>query len=537
MQHTEYRKYFCSSEGIVTGSAFCHEKKYSEDDLLDLISEWDEEKHFYDGLTQINGFYALIKKKDHQLIAAVDRLRSIPLFYAKVGTNFFLSDCADWIRQQVGNNEMDALAREEFLLTGYVTGSDTLYHDVKQLQAGEMLIVQDGGNNLEVKRRRYYRFFHDYRNAKSLEQVMEEHDQVLIKLFQRLIKIANGRTIVVPLSGGYDSRLIVLMLKRLRYDNLIAFSYGRLGNKESAVSKQIADALGIKWLFIEYSNELWFQWYRSEEYRQYSMFAAGCSSLPHIQDWPAVLSLKKQNLIPTDSIIVPGHSADLPAGSRSQNQTVSSLYSEELLDPLKPIQIILNYHYSLIDWYEKRQLMGPIFIHKIIEMLNPIQQFPDGASVFESWDTAERQAKFIVNSIRVYEFWGYTCWIPFWDYEYMQYWCGVELKFRKNQFMYKRFVNDLFFAVTGRHMNTEKKQTSYTQWIKKSIASFLCHSIKKKIKKYLRMDKVFIEKEYYSHPLAFWGIHQLPELQKYEHHPVNINSVLVQDFIGDSKTC
>jgi asparagine synthase (glutamine-hydrolysing) len=75
-------------------------------------------------------------------------------------------------------------------------------------------------------------------------------DKILIGIFERLIRRAQGRTIAVPLSGGYDSRLIVLMLKRLGYRNLLAFSYGLLKDEESCISRAMARSLDIQWQFI-----------------------------------------------------------------------------------------------------------------------------------------------------------------------------------------------------------------------------------------------------------------------------------------------
>jgi len=170
---------------------------------------------------------------------------------------------------------------------------------------------------MQVKTERYYRFVHEYEQEVGIDELMAQHDQVLIRIFNRLIEIANGRAIVVPLSGGYDSRLIVLMLKRLGYENIITFTYGRPGNKESEVSRKVAELLGLQWEFVPYSNEDWYRWYNSSERKDYSKLAGNSCSLPHIQDWPAVWQLKNKNLIPGDCIFVPGHSGDLPAGSRS----------------------------------------------------------------------------------------------------------------------------------------------------------------------------------------------------------------------------
>lgn len=55
------------------------------------------------------------------VIAAVDRVRSHPLFYGESREGICLSDDAEWVRQQVGDRAMDPVARDEFRLTGYVT--------------------------------------------------------------------------------------------------------------------------------------------------------------------------------------------------------------------------------------------------------------------------------------------------------------------------------------------------------------------------------------------------------------------------------
>ena len=157
IEFQRYRKYSQTANSIAVGKAFYQERLYSEKDLTDMMSHWQSEEQFCRAIKELNGFYALIQFNERQLFAAVDRVRSIPLFYGQKGNNFFLSDSAEWVRQQVGNHEMDETAKQEFLLTGYVTGSDTLYPDVKQLQAGEALCVDDNKNQLSVKTYRYYR--------------------------------------------------------------------------------------------------------------------------------------------------------------------------------------------------------------------------------------------------------------------------------------------------------------------------------------------------------------------------------------------
>jgi asparagine synthase (glutamine-hydrolysing) len=55
----------------------------------------------------------------------------------------------------------------------------------------------------------------------------------------------------------------------------------------------------------------------------------------------------------------------------------------------------------------------------------PAEGADDVRSSLESWNWQERQAKFIANAVRVYEFWGYEWRLPFWDAEVVDFWAAV----------------------------------------------------------------------------------------------------------------
>jgi len=439
--HQAYRHYVENGEGFVTGTAFLGSRMLQGEALLNHFLAWKTAEEWKEALLALNGFFAVVIKRGTQVFAAVDRLRSIPLFYGKLGTDVFISDDARWVKDRVGDQELEPLAKQEFLATGYVTGPDTLFPKVKQIQAGEFVLFQTSEDgHSDVFPQRYFRYVHsDYFD--SPEEILHQRlQETLVDIFGRLITFAGGRPIVVPLSGGYDSRLIVLMLKKLGYENVIAFSYGKPGNKESEVSKKVADSLGFRWEFVPYSNMLWHQWYLSEEMRGYTSFADGLSSLPHIQDWPAVLTLSRENRVPTDSIFVPGHSADLLAGSRSKS--VPDLYSGQV-ENSRLIEALLGYHYNLFPWLKENPNLGLFFKDRVKATLGAPSLYPDPSSAFESWDISERQPKFIVNSLRVYEYFGYGWWIPFWDRAFIKFWSRVVPENRSNQSLYINHVKCL----------------------------------------------------------------------------------------------
>jgi hypothetical protein len=71
---------------------------------------------------------------------------------------------------------------------------------------------------------------------------------------------------------------------------------------------------------------------------------------------------------------------------------------------------------------------------------------------FELWDWQERQAKYIVNAVRLYEYWGYDWWLPLWDSEFVEFWHHVPLRLRLARRRYMQFVNNFCMRFGGKNM-------------------------------------------------------------------------------------
>lgn len=393
-------------------------------------------------LKKTNGFYALVNQTDKKVFAAVDHIRSRPLFYGQAEGGFYLSDDADWVRQQVKDLAIDEEAKAEFQLTGYVTGRDTLYKNVKQLQAGECLAFTESGLELD----RFYSFHHSEQVKYDEEQLRARLDQVAKKSIKRLIEYANGRQIVIPLSGGYDSRLIATILKEAGYENLMAFTYGKKNNKEAQYSKKVADGLGIKWCFVEYTYKLWFEAWRSEEAKLFRRFGSKCSSLPHVQDWLAVKIMKENKLVEQNCVFVPGHAADFLAGSHIPRMVFDNL--EKTFDIKDACEEIFSRHYSATTIanvsFSKKHFIDKIKCTLEQRKIRTADDFVDSC---ENWNWQERQAKYIFNSVRVYEVFKYDWWVPLWDLEFISFFEDLPLKLRDHEW-YKEYVRTKYSKIS-----------------------------------------------------------------------------------------
>ena len=171
--------------------------------------------------------------------------------------------------------------------------------------------------------------------------------------------------------------------------------------------------------------------------REYEEYAGNLTSLPVIQDFFAIRKLKENGLIENNAVIVPGHSGDMLAGSWIPRDITTMLPNEN-----KYTNHIFHTHYSLQEWNNAKNNLNIAFKFKIKPKIENtyINDTKSLLNYIEYFNFNERQAKFIVNSVRAYEYLGYGWRIPLWDNELMDFFLKINLKFRNNQYLYQFYV-------------------------------------------------------------------------------------------------
>lgn len=422
------------------GSAHLGERYLAAADMAELLDACSTELDWQSTLARLNGCLAVISRRGPVVLAAVDRLRTMPLFYSDAGGRRLVSDSAHRIRDGHDSWKIEPVADVEFQSTGYVTGADTLVAGLRQLQAGEVL-RWDAQATGGPERWQYFQSRHGDYVVDAVPDLVSQLDRVHRSVFRRLVQSAGDRTIVVPLSGGYDSRLIGVSLRDLGVRDVVCYSYGLSGNWEAGISRELARYLGFRWEFVPYSPQQWRTWAATASFKTYCRFAGNLTSVPHIQDWPAVAELHRGQRIPPGSIFVPGHSGDFVAGSHIPRQFMGrrSIPRREVLDS------VLRSHYSLWQWPAPgRHELADEFDKRIESIVGTISQCsPEtAADLFERWDLQERQAKFICNSVRVYEDFGYEWRLPLFDHELMNFWARIPVELRVGRKLYLRYVQE-----------------------------------------------------------------------------------------------
>jgi asparagine synthase (glutamine-hydrolysing) len=418
------------------GQAFAADRLLRAREIAQRLDVITDRSAWITEIASLNGSFAVVAHQGSEVRGAVDRLRGFPLFYTCDNESLHISDAAARLVRDAEKSRLDPEARMEFEFAGYVTGDETLIPGLRQIRAGHALLGTFGEG---ARQMRYYAFRHQHFLDEPADALIARLVDVHGRIFRRLLEDVGDRQLVLPLSGGYDSRLIAHSLREFGASNVLCYTYGLPGNWESRISRELAKYLGFDWTMVPYSAEKWRLVAEDAAFSRYFADAANFASLAHIQDWPAVQALVAQRKIAPDAVFVPGHSGDFLAGSHVPKHFAnrSEVRREELL------QAIFDAHYTLWDWpRDATAPMKRIFTTRIERVIGPMGDgsVEHAADALECWDCEERQAKFIVNSVRAYESFGFEWRLPLFDSELMDYWSRVRVEWRLRRRLYFEFV-------------------------------------------------------------------------------------------------
>ena len=466
-----YRWY---SNNNVKAKGYIFDKKnflYEKENLLNYFININTEEEFRNAISNANGIFSVIIQKDKKIMFSVDKTRTFPLLYIDNENDLIISDDSYFLRENY-KNDLDNVNSDEFLSIGFVMGKETLLQNIFQVQAGEFLISD--GNRL--KKEFYFDYLTKKTFIKSFDELKSKFLDILRDSIQRIIKLANGRQIVLPLSGGYDSRIIASLLKQANYQNVTCFTYGKKSSSEVVTSQKVANELGFKWFFVEYNEQTVNQDFpQSNEFKEYYKFASNHVSVFGTQDYFAVKYLHDNKIINDNAIFVPGHSGDFLGGSHLDKAEIAN--RDNIIDVIYQKQNLLNKKI----FKNKKVLKEKI--SSLIEIENIKEDF--FYSIDENFNLKERQSKFIINSLRIYEYFGYQHAIPLWDSKLISFFRALPLEYKLNSNFYEKIIfEDIFDHMNINYRKNKKMNDKTKDKIKNIIRKFLPNFLENIIMKY-----------------------------------------------------
>jgi asparagine synthase (glutamine-hydrolysing) len=441
---------------------------YSDESLAQLFSKFSNASEVEMLLKSSSGSFSAIVSLEDQTLLISDIIRSLPLFYYISSKSLIISDHPDEIIRNLNiNPPFNKVQEYVFKHSGYTLEQETLYQGLYQTQAGKIVSI----NKDSTQKRNSYLNYLSFDHATRKDSRGNQFKQTIHKVFDKLIKFTNGRQLVVPLSGGYDSRLIASMLRLKNYNNVVCFTYGKKDNKEIGLSSLVAKRLNYKWHFIEYSAELIKDYLKEKDFCNYYNYAAHGSSMFYLQEYFAVQQLKKKKLIEDDAIFLPGHSGDFLGGSQITKFNIRKNISAKGI-----IKSILDHKINFNLPLSKNQKKA-LRRHISHTIHNAKKAYPKayGYSILENWDIKEKLSKYNANSSLTFTYFGYKVYFPFWDNELIDLFSEIPYEDKLVNKYYNYCLEELIF---------KKTNTFFHQKLQPSKIDLRKQLIKNKIKRF-----------------------------------------------------
>ena len=407
-------------------------KLYRNTDLCAYFRDIESENDFRQKLLSANGaFSVIIQKGQSSLWMAVDRLKYFSLFYIEKNGDLFISDEINDLLEPGESKKFDEESYLAFRGLGYTLGNKTLLKDIFQIQAGEYIIYE----NNKIAGYFYHQHFSEIKNIR-FDEAKEQLKSIFKNIGKRMMEFLDDRPVLLPLSGGLDSRLIAYLLKKEGKENVLCFTYGKKeNNPEWKRSQKVAENLGFQWVFIDYTllNDL--DYHKQKRFIDYYQYAAQYVAKFMVTQYFAANYLNDKIKIPKDSVILPGHGGDFFSGNHLRPYMQGY---KEISTIAKDLQIS-NFHIDgLVETSRKeKKLIRKIIQADLTSISNPFQNV-------ENWKLKEREAKYIFNSNKLWEQRGICGYMPLCDVEYMDFFVSLPFEYRLNQKLYKTVVSELF---------------------------------------------------------------------------------------------
>jgi len=395
-------------------------------------------------ISSIRGHFSFIIYNGNALIAVVDKVATIPLFYAEDSSNIVIGSNATAVKDIApeGNFSLDMSSILEISMSGYTVGNKTLYKQMKQIVAGEYIYVCNG-----CIHKQYYHTYSPWKvNAISNVSLKSELTNVLTDVMDKLASSIKGKDIIVPLSAGYDSRAVVSGLKHVGVENILCVSYGRKDSFEVLAAKNIASRLGYDFKHIDYNGSYIRRQNSSYKYNKFKNDFDRHSSVEFVQDMPFISLMHKTNELSNNSVIINGMSGDYISGShilRAFSKFAHNAnYPRDYDDKMFNIAIMeyLDKHYNLWGFLSDNNNKNKI-IYNLLELLKDrnlnYKNIDNMHSVFEFFEFYGRQSKFVLKGQEVYDYYGCDWRLPLWDPVFVDFWQKVPIDYKYSQKLYK----------------------------------------------------------------------------------------------------
>ena len=376
-------------------------------------------------LQAARGDFSVVINKPQFTCIAVGHTRLYPLFYRQADGHWHVSD--DPLLLLQAGDVVNESARKQYLYTGAPFAGKTLVAAIQQCKPAYVTLL----GKAEVKEQSLGPYAALPMGTILAADAEVAFANVLRVVFERVVQVVGSRQVVIPLSGGYDSRLVLSMLHQMGIKNILCYTVGEYHPSEQGVAHQVAKNLQVPLYHIDYRDAQYrMQQFDSPAFLQYVDAIGAMGNFMWLFEYNAILWLKQQGLLQNDAVFIPGHVGDFYAGSHLQKLGINEH------DSLSAIQRKLLLH----AFEYRKSYFDTSFKKEVKQALHALSRQGAPYQTALQFIAENRLAHQIINSARVYECLGYDVLLPLCDVDFVQFFDRLPYKQRADVSFYNEYL-------------------------------------------------------------------------------------------------
>tara|TARA_Y100001970_G_scaffold210054_1_gene256181 strand:- start:1457 stop:3193 length:1737 start_codon:yes stop_codon:yes gene_type:complete len=215
------------SNFIVSTGTFFYKNKFGLESLKKIFSDFDNKKNIFN---DINGNYCIIIYKKNNLFIFNDYL-GLYRVYINKSKNIFSSSFLSLIHSNEKNN-VSKQELYEYICYGAFYGDKTIFKEVNLLSSKHIYTIIPKFDKYQKKY-----FSNNNFSSDNLEKIFKSAYDSNLEYF-KMIKNTFNSKVTSALSGGFDSRLMLAISKRVGV-KLQLYVYGSNNSKDVEIAKNI----------------------------------------------------------------------------------------------------------------------------------------------------------------------------------------------------------------------------------------------------------------------------------------------------------
>lgn len=218
-------------------------------------------KHKTKFLDAIEGSACIfLKTSDNNYFLSTDNFGNRQLYYFENEKYLiFSSELKSFYKLDFINRNLSDYAVADFFNFGILMGNKSWFDDVSLLDGGHFLTIHKGN----IEKHKYWDYYYNEKEIIANENRTDDLIDELHQLYPNLLKerIENYDDIILPLSGGLDSRFIAAHFPALGISPKI-FTFGSPNCHDYLIAKDTARTLGLdEPTLLEYESDWMYEYF------------------------------------------------------------------------------------------------------------------------------------------------------------------------------------------------------------------------------------------------------------------------------------